>query len=86
MAIRLNPDHRVRLFICRDPFYCMAFAQLTWRESLRGIEWRLRTAGRKLYHPGIRGFQFRTTLAHANARRDWRTCEPCRGTLCLFRS
>jgi hypothetical protein len=50
----------------------MAFAQLTYRESLRDIEVCLRTKGKKLYHLGIRGRVARTTLARANDKRDWK--------------
>lgn len=55
-----------------DQFLCMAFAQLTFRESLRDIETCLRAYGSKLYHLGIRGGIARSTLADANERRDWR--------------
>jgi hypothetical protein len=55
-----------------DQFLCMAFAQLTYRESLRDIETCLRAQGAKLYHLGIRGGVARSTLADANERRDWR--------------
>jgi len=65
-------DHRVRNFTCWDQFLCMAFAQLTYRESLRDIEVCLRTKSKKLYHLGIRGKISRSTLADANDRRDWR--------------
>ena len=69
---RYGGDHRVRNFTCWDQFLCMAFAQLTYRESLRDIEVCLRTKSKKLYHLGIRGTVARTTLARANDRRDWR--------------
>ena len=69
---RYGGDHRVRNFTCWDQFLCMAFAQLTYRESLRDIEVCLRTKGKKLYHLGIRGTVARTTLALSNDRRDWR--------------
>jgi hypothetical protein len=59
-------------FSCYDQFLCMAFAQLTYRESLRDIETCLRSQGSKLYHLGIRGTVSRSTLAHANDNRDWR--------------
>jgi transposase len=62
----------VKSFSCWDQFLCLAFAQLTYRESLRDIEACLRAAGRKLYHMGIRGKVSRNTLAHANEVRDWR--------------
>lgn len=55
-----------------DQFLCMAFAQLTFRESLRDIETCLRAYASKLYHVGIRGAVARSTLADANERRDWR--------------
>ena len=55
-----------------DQFLCMAFAQLTYRESLRDIETCLRAQSAKLYHLGIRGGIARSTLADANERRDWR--------------
>jgi len=67
------PDRRPsRTFSCLDQFLCMAFAQLTCRESLRDIESCLRAVPTKLYHLGIRGNICRTTLADANERRDWR--------------
>ena len=55
-----------------DQFLCMAFAQLTFRESLRDIETCLRANASKLYHFGIRGGIARSTLADANEKRDWR--------------
>ena len=55
---RYRGNHRVRQFSCRDQFLCMAFAQLTYRESLRDIETCLRAVGHKLYHAG-----FRATIA-----------------------
>lgn len=69
---RYGGNHRVRRFTCRDQFLCMAFAQLTYRESLRDIEVCLRSKGPKLYHVGIRGHVSRSTLADANETRDWR--------------
>lgn len=65
----------MRSFSCWDQFLCLAFAQLTWRESLRDIELCLRTTGKRLYHLGIRGHVSRNTLARANAVRDWRIYE-----------
>lgn len=62
----------VKRFTCLDQFLCMAFAQLTGRESLRDIEICLRAHQAKLYHLGIRGHVARSTLADANERRDWR--------------
>jgi hypothetical protein len=64
--------HKVKSFSCLDQYLCMAFAQLTYRESLRDIEANLRAQSSKLYHLGIRGNIARNTLANANAVRDWR--------------
>jgi hypothetical protein len=69
---RYNGNYKIKTFSCRDQFLCMAFAQLTYRESLRDIEACLRVAKTKLYHMGIRGKVSRNTLAHANETRDWR--------------
>ena len=69
---RYNGNYRVRSFTCYDQLLCMAFAQLTYRESLRDIECCLRAMQEKLYHMGIRGKVSRTTLAKANGTRDWR--------------
>jgi len=69
---RYGADYRLRRFSCWDQFLCMAFAQLTFRESLRDIEACLRAAPSRLYHLGIRGKVSRSTLADANERRDWR--------------
>ncbi len=69
---RHQGDHRVRTFTCLDQFYCMAFAQLTGRESLRDIEACLRAVGPKLYHAGMKTRVSRNTLAKANEVRDWR--------------
>jgi len=69
---RYGGDHRVRHFSCANQFRCMAFAQLTYRESLRDIEACLRAQQSKLYHLGIRGRVARATLADANEARDWR--------------
>lgn len=68
---RYRGDHRVRSFSCLDQFYCMSFAQLTGRESLRDIEVCLRAVGPKLYHAGMKARVSRTTLAKANEQRDW---------------
>jgi len=69
---RYQGQHRVRRFSCYDQFLCMAFAQLTYRESLRDIEICLRAMQPKLYHAGFRGKASRSTLADANEKRDWR--------------
>jgi Domain of unknown function (DUF4372)/Transposase DDE domain len=65
-------DFNVRSFSCLDQFLCMAFAQLTYRESLRDIEACLRAQASKLYHLGVRGNISRSALADANETRDWR--------------
>ena len=69
---RYRGDYKVQSFSCLDQYLCMAFAQLTYRESLRDIEARLRAQRAKLYHMGIRGNVSRSTLADANESRDWR--------------
>src|SRR5680860_275427 len=67
-----NGNHKVKSFSCLDQFLCMAFAQLTYRESLRETEVCLRAQNKKLYHMGIRGGIARNTLSNANKVRDWR--------------
>src|SRR5258708_1742811 len=69
---RYRGDHKVQNFSCRDQFLSMAFAQLTYRESLRDIETCLQSIGSKLYHMGFRSKVARSTLADANESRDWR--------------
>jgi hypothetical protein len=69
---RYQGDYKVQKFSCMDQFLCMAFAQLTYRESLRDIESCLRSMQTKLYHMGFRGSISRSTLADANENRDWR--------------
>jgi hypothetical protein len=69
---RYRGDRRLRGFSCRDQFLCLAFAQLTFRESLRDIETCLRALGPKLYHAGFRGRISRSTLADASRAHDWR--------------
>ena len=70
---RYGGDHKIKSFSCLDQFRCLAFAQLTWRESLRDIEACLRAQSGKLYHLGFRCPQIsRNTMANANAERDWR--------------
>ena len=69
---RYHGNQRVRKFSCYDQFLCMAFAQLTYRESLRDIETCLRAMEPKLYHAGLRGRVSRSTLADANETRSWR--------------
>ncbi len=69
---RYRGDYKVQTFFCIEQFLCMAFAQLTYRESLRDIEATLRAAGPKLYHMGFSSGISRSTLADANDGRDWR--------------
>ena len=69
---RYRGERKVKSFSCLDQFLSMAFAQLTFRESLRDIEACLRAHQSKLYHLGIRSAVARNTLANANAVRDWR--------------
>jgi hypothetical protein len=69
---RYGGHHKVQHFTCLDQYLSMAFAQLTFRESLRDIEACLRAQPSKLYHLGIRSKIARNTLANANATRDWR--------------
>jgi len=63
-------DHRVRRFPCYDQFLCLAYAQLTYRESLRDIETCLNSHHEKLYHIGFRGQISRSTMARAGEKRD----------------
>ena len=65
-------DYRVRQFTCREHFYVMSFAQITFREGLRDIEACFTAFSKKLYHSGIKGIIPRSTLADANEKRDWR--------------
>ena len=69
---RYGGSYRVRKFSCFDQYLCMAFGQLTFRESLRDTTTCLRAVQPKLYHIGIRSKVSRTTLADANEKRDWR--------------
>jgi len=69
---RYNGDRRLREFSCWDQYLTMAFAQLTYRESLRDIEACLRSLHGKLYHMGFHGRAARSTVADANESRDWR--------------
>jgi hypothetical protein len=72
LVAKYRGDFNVRSFSCMDQFLCMAFAQLTYRESLRDIEACLGSQADKCYHLGLRGKISRSTLADANERRDWR--------------
>jgi hypothetical protein len=65
-------DYQQKTFSCWDQYLAMAFAQLTYRDSLRDIEACLRSMKGKLYHMGFRGKVSRSTLADANESRDWR--------------
>lgn len=69
---RYQNNYKPKGFSCLDQFLCMAFAQLTYRESLRDIQACLRAMQPKLYHMGIRGNIAKSTLADANEKRDWR--------------
>jgi hypothetical protein len=69
---RYQGERKIKTFSCLDQFLCMAFAQLTYRESLRDLEACLRAQRSKLYHLGMRSVMARNTLANANAVRDWR--------------
>lgn len=69
---RYQGNHRIRSFSCYDQFLCMAFGQLTYRESLRDIITCLDVLKPKLFHVGVRGKVSRSTLADANENRDWR--------------
>ena len=69
---RYRGNHKIKRFTCLDQYLCMAFAQLTYRESLRDIEACLRAQQSKLYHMGISSNISRNTLANANKVRDWR--------------
>jgi hypothetical protein len=69
---RYHGNYKLRGFSCLDQFLCLAFAQLTFRESLRDIEACLRSVPGKLYHMGFRGNVSRSTLADANETHDWR--------------
>jgi hypothetical protein len=71
-VLRYHGDRNPRGFSCWDQFLCLAFAQLTYRESLRDIEACLRSVESKLYHMGFHGKVSRSTLADANEAHDWR--------------
>ncbi len=72
-VLRFQGNHRIRHFSCLDQFLSMAFAQLTYRESLRDIAACLRSQHSKLYHMGLRCKKFsKSTLADANENRNWR--------------
>lgn len=86
---RYSGNRRTRTFSCWDQFLCMAFAQLTYRDSLRDCITCLRALGSRLYHAGIRGHISRSTLADANESRDWRIYADFAGVLikqarCLY--
>lgn len=84
---RYRGDYKVQSFSCLDQFLCLAFAQLTYRESLRDIESCLRAQQSKLYHMGLRGRISRTTLADANEHRDWRIFRDfAQGLICTARA
>jgi len=68
---RYQGDYKVKKFTCLDQYLCMAFAQISYRESLRDIEICLRAQEQKLYHMGIRGKVSKSTIADANEQRNW---------------
>lgn len=72
LVAKYQGDFNVRTVTCLDQYLCMAFAQLTYRESLRDVEACLRAQPSKLYHLGVRGHVSRSSLADANESRDWR--------------
>lgn len=72
LVTKYHGNFNVRTFSCLDQFLCMAFAQLTYRESLRDVEACLRAQPAKLYHLGLHGNVSRSALADANEGRDWR--------------
>jgi hypothetical protein len=85
-VVRHQGEHKVKWFSCFDQYLCMAFAQLTYRESLRDIEACLHAQSSKLYHMGIRSQMARNTLANANATRDWRIyCELAQSLITMAR-
>ena len=69
---RYAGDYKIKTFSCWNLFLCMAFGQLTFRESLRDVETCLRSRAQQLYHLGLRGEVSRSVLADANRERDWR--------------
>jgi len=69
---RYDGQYKIKSFSCLSQYYSMAFAQLAYRESLRDIEAYLHAVPNRLYHMGIRGNVSKSTLADANANRDWR--------------
>jgi hypothetical protein len=71
-VVRYDGERKVKHFSCLDQLLCMAFAQLSYRESLRDVEVCLRAMRAKLYHMGIRSHIAKSTLADANENRDWR--------------
>ena len=72
-VVRYNGERKVKHFSCLDQLRCLAFAQLTWRESLRDIEACLNAQASKLYRLGFRAPHIaRNTMSNANAVRDWR--------------
>jgi len=72
---RYNGEYKVKSFTCLDQFYAMAFAQLTYRESLRDIEACLKAFRPKLYHMGFRSQVSRNNLSNANGQRNWKIYE-----------
>src|SRR5271156_5962767 len=81
MVSRYDGERRLREFSCWDQFVCLAFGQLTFRESLRDLELGLRSRPEHLYHLGLRARVCRSTLAEANEQRDWRIYADVAGVL-----
>jgi hypothetical protein len=71
-VVRYQGNYKVSNFSCWEQFLAMGFAQMTFRESLADIEICLRSRGRQLYHLGFQSSIAHSTLADANATRDWR--------------
>ena len=71
-VVQYNGDKYIKIFNCSDQYRCMAFAQLTYRSSLRDIEIGLRSHAGKLYHMGNRSGISRNNISNANQSRDWR--------------
>ena len=81
LVARYRGNYKIKSFTCLDQYLCMAFAQITCRESLRDIEACLRAQSHKIYHMGIRGRVSRSTLSDTNEQRDWRIYADLAGSL-----
>ncbi len=85
IVARYGRDHRARALSCAEQYRAMAFAQRTYRESLRDVETCLSAHATKLYLMGLRQTVRRSTLADANERRDWRFCKDLEATIASVR-